>query len=182
MSSNDLNKCLFIGRLGADPELRYTGNGTPVANFRIAVGSTWKDKQTGDKMEQTEWVSCVAWNKLAEICEEFLRKGKQVYICGRLQTRKWEDKDGKDRYTTEVVVDELQLLADPSGNAREERSSRPPTRGTARGPSRGTRGTTRAAEAPPSRRRAPEPTPAAEEEFDDDIPFGDEEPSTGGRW
>lgn len=124
--SNDLNKCLFIGRLGADPDVRYLPSGKPVANFRIAVGSSWKDKQTGDKKEQTEWVSIVAFDKLGEICGEYLRKGSQVFIEGAMRTRKWTDKDGKDRYTTEIVANQMQMLGGkPQGErpARQERSA-----------------------------------------------------------
>lgn len=117
--SNDLNKCLFIGRLGADPEMRYMPSGKPVANFRIAVGSQWKDKQTGDKKEQTEWVSIVAFDKLGEICGEYLRKGAQVFIEGSMKTRKWQDKENKDRYTTEVIASQMQMLGGkPQGEAR----------------------------------------------------------------
>ena len=119
--SNDLNKCLFIGRLGADPDVRYMPNGKAVANFRIAVGSSWKDKQTGDKKEQTEWVSIVAFDKLGEICAEYLRKGSQVFIEGAMRTRKWADKEGKDRYTTEIVAQSMQMLGGrPQGERRQE--------------------------------------------------------------
>lgn len=119
--SNDLNKCLFIGRLGADPEIRYMPNGKAVANFRIAVGSSWKDKQTGDKKEQTEWVSIVAFDKLGEICAEHLRKGSQVFIEGAMRTRKWQDKEGKDRYTTEIVAQSMQMLGGrPQGESKQK--------------------------------------------------------------
>lgn len=118
--SNDLNKCLFIGRLGADPDVRYMPNGKAVANFRIAVGSSWKDKQTGDKKEQTEWVSIVAFDKLGEICSEYLRKGSQVFIEGAMRTRKWQDKEGKDRYTTEIIASQMQMLG-----GRQQSDERP---------------------------------------------------------
>ena len=99
-----INKAILIGNLGADPELRYTQSGTPVASFRIATTERWKDKD-GNQQEQTEWHNIVAWSRLAEICGEYLNKGSRVYIEGKLQTRKWQDKSGQDRYTTEVVVD-----------------------------------------------------------------------------
>ncbi|HEU4603294.1 MAG TPA: single-stranded DNA-binding protein [Steroidobacteraceae bacterium] len=119
--SNDLNKCLFIGRLGADPDVRYMPNGKAVANFRIAVGSSWKDKQTGDKKEQTEWVSIVAFDKLGEICAKHLRKGSQVFIEGAMRTRKWADKEGKDRYTTEIIAQSMQMLGGKPQEREPER-------------------------------------------------------------
>src|SRR5690606_32134911 len=136
------NKCLFIGRLGADPDVRYMPNGKAVANFRIAVGSSWKDKQTGDKKEQTEWVSIVAFDKLGEICAEHLRKGSQVFIEGAMRTRKWADKEGKDRYTTEIIAQSMQMLG---GKPQGERS--------------------------PRQEREPERHGSDVGEFDDDIPF-----------
>lgn len=120
--SNDLNKCLFIGRLGADPEVRHMSSGKAVANFRIAVGSRWKDKQTGDKKEQTEWVSIVAFDKLGEICGDYLRKGSQVFVEGAMKTRKWQDKEGTDRYSTEVIASQMQMLG--PGKPQTERQQR----------------------------------------------------------
>jgi single-strand DNA-binding protein len=108
--SNDLNLCQFIGRAGKDPEVRYTSGGDAVCNFSIAASQSWKDKTTGEKKEKTEWVNCSAFGKLAEIVGEYVKKGKQVYVAGRMETRKWQDKDGADRYTTEIRVDQLQLL------------------------------------------------------------------------
>ncbi|MCI0421378.1 MAG: single-stranded DNA-binding protein, partial [Acidobacteria bacterium] len=107
--SGSVNKCLFIGRLGKDPEIKYTQSGDAVANFSLAVDETWKDK-SGEKQQRTTWVNVVAWQKLAEICGQYLRKGSQVFIEGRLQTRKWEDKDGNTRYTTEIVASNLVML------------------------------------------------------------------------
>ncbi|MFH1580950.1 MAG: single-stranded DNA-binding protein [Pseudomonadota bacterium] len=113
-----LNKVMLIGRLGSDPELRYTPDGTAVANFSIATSEEWKDKNTGEKKERTEWHRVVAWRKLGEICGEYLAKGKQVYVEGRIQTRSWEDKDGNKRYTTEIVASDIQFLgAKDSNNA-----------------------------------------------------------------
>jgi len=123
--SNDLNKCIFIGRLGADPDVRYLPSGKPVANFRIAVGSQWKDKQTGDKKEQTEWVSIVAFDKLGEICGEYLRKGSQVFIEGAMRTRKWVDKEGKDRYSTEIIAQQMQMLGSKPQGERTARQESP---------------------------------------------------------
>ena len=114
-----VNKVILIGHLGADPELRYTPNGTPVANFRIATTERWTNKQ-GERMESTEWHRIVAWGKLGEFCGQYLNKGKQVYIEGRLRTRSWEDKDGKKQWTTEIIAQRLQLLGKP------EKSSTPP--------------------------------------------------------
>lgn len=104
-----LNKIMIIGNLGNDPELRYTQSGTPVASFRVATTEKWKDKG-GQMQEQTEWHSCNAWSKLAEICGNYLKKGSKVYIEGSVHTRKWQDQEGKDRYSTEVKVREMKML------------------------------------------------------------------------
>ncbi len=104
-----LNKVMLIGRLGKDPDVRYTQDGRAVANFTLATNEDWKDKATGEKKEKTEWHRVVAFGKLGEICGEYLCKGKQVYIEGKLQTRTW-DKDGVTRYTTEVVASDMQML------------------------------------------------------------------------
>ncbi len=104
-----LNKVILIGNLGRDPELRYTANGQPVANFSIATTESWNSK-AGERESRTEWHRIVAWGKLAEICGEYLAKGKQVYIEGKLQTREWEDREGNKRQTTEIVARELQML------------------------------------------------------------------------
>jgi single-strand DNA-binding protein len=105
-----INKAILIGRLGSDPEVRYTPSGVAVANFNIATSEEWKDKDSGEKKERTEWHRIVAWRKLGEICGEYLSKGRQVYIEGRIQTRSWEDKDGNKRYTTEIVATDVQFL------------------------------------------------------------------------
>lgn len=107
--ASDLNACAFIGRLGRDPETKYMPNGDAVCSFSIAVGESWKDKNTGEKKESTEWVRCVAWRKLGEICGEWLKKGQQVYIGGKMKTRKWQ-KDGQDHYSTEIIVEQMQML------------------------------------------------------------------------
>lgn len=105
----DLNKVQIIGRLGADPELRFTPGGTPVATFRVAAGRQWMDGN-GALHEETEWFRVVAWNSLAERCHQFLSKGARVYVEGRLQTRKWQDQDGQDRYTAEVIANDMIML------------------------------------------------------------------------
>lgn len=110
MASRGINKVILIGNLGQDPEVRYTQSNTAIANISIATSETWKDKQTGENREQTEWHRCVAYRRLAEICGEYLKKGSKVYVEGRLQTRKWQDKDGIERYTTEIVINDLQML------------------------------------------------------------------------
>ena len=105
-----INKAILIGRLGSDPEIRYTPSGVAVANFSIATSEEWKDKDTGDKQERTEWHRIVVWRRLAEICGEYLSKGRQVYVEGRIQTRSWEDRDGNKRYTTEIIANDIQFL------------------------------------------------------------------------
>jgi len=115
-----VNKVILIGNLGADPEVRYTQNGTAVANFRMATTETWKKE--GEKEELTEWHRVVTFGRLAEICGEYLSKGSKVYIEGRIQTRKWEDRDGNPRYTTEIVAREMKMLS-PRG-AEEGQSGR----------------------------------------------------------
>ena len=104
-----INKVILIGNLGADPELRYTQSGAPMATFNIATTERWKDKD-GNQQEQTEWHRIVAWRRLAEICGEYLNKGSRVYIEGKLQTRKWQDQNGNDRYTTEIIAREMKML------------------------------------------------------------------------
>lgn len=107
---SDLNQCNFIGRLGADPETRFLPSGGAVTNIRIAVGEKWKDKNSGQQQEHTEWVRVVFFGKLAEIAGEYLAKGSQVYVSGRMVTRKWQGQDGKDNYTTEIKADRMQML------------------------------------------------------------------------
>ncbi|AIN47009.1 single-stranded DNA-binding protein [Candidatus Palibaumannia cicadellinicola] len=104
MASRGVNKVILVGNLGQDPEIRYMPNGCAVANINLATSESWRDKQTGDTKEKTEWHRVVLFGKLAEVTSEYLRKGAQVYIEGTLQTRKWQDQSGQDRYTTEIVV------------------------------------------------------------------------------
>ncbi len=113
-----VNKVILIGNLGADPEIRYTQSGTPVANFNLATSETWRN-QDGSKEERTEWHRIVAWRRLAEICGEYLNKGTRVYIEGSIRTRKWEDRDGNTRYTTEIEAREMRILSPRSGGGGE---------------------------------------------------------------
>ena len=105
-----VNKVILVGNLGADPEMRHTGGGTAICSFNLATSESWTDKQSGEKQERTEWHRVVFFNRLAEIAGEYLKKGSQVYVEGRLRTRKWQDKEGQDRYTTEIVGDRMQML------------------------------------------------------------------------
>ena len=110
-----VNKVILVGNLGRDPETRYTAGGDPITNVSIATTDTWKDKN-GEKQEKTEWHRVAFFGKLAEIAGEYLKKGSQVYVEGRLQTRKWQDKDGQDKYTTEIVADRMQMLGSRAGS------------------------------------------------------------------
>jgi single-strand DNA-binding protein len=151
--ANDLNQCNFIGRLGRDPEMRYMPNGDAVANFSIAVGSTWTDKQSSEKKESTEW------RKLGDICGEYLKKGSQVFVSGQMKTRKWKDKEGNDRYTTEVVLDRMQMLGSkPKDGEERDENHTGPTRETA----------TAGAEPRPAAAKKPA---GKFDDMEDDIPF-----------
>ena len=165
-----VNKVIIVGNLGQDPEVRYTPSGSAVANVSIATSEQWKDKQTGENQEKTEWHRVVFFNRLAEIVAEYLKKGRQVYIEGRLQTRKWQDQSGQDRYTTEIVANEMQMLggrdAGASGFDQGMDQSAPPQ--TAR------QSAAPKAQNPTATAPAPAAAPAqggAYDDFDDDIPF-----------
>ena len=119
--AGSVNKVILVGRLGQDPEVRYTQGGTAVANLRLATDETWKD-QSGEKQQRTDWHRVVAWSKLAEICGQYLSKGRLIYVEGRLQTRSWEDREGNKRYTTEVRADNMVML----GGRSEEGQATPP--------------------------------------------------------
>jgi len=112
-----INKVILIGNLGRDPELRYTQNGQPVANFSLATSENWTDKTSGEKVEKTEWHRIVVWGRTAEHCSQYLAKGRTVYIEGRLQTRDWEDKEGQKRSTTEINAQTVQFLGGPKGQS-----------------------------------------------------------------
>ncbi len=127
-----INKVILIGNLGADPEVRYTPANTAVCNVSVATTDQWRDKQTGEPQEKTEWHRVVLFNRLGEIAGEYLRKGSKVYIEGRLQTRKWQGQDGQDRYTTEIVANDMQMLdsrggsgSAPMGDSGTSQRSRP---------------------------------------------------------
>src|SRR6516165_12004477 len=110
-----INKVILVGNLGADPETRYTPSGTAITSIRIATSESWKDKQTGEQQERTEWHHVAMFGRLGEIAGEYLRKGSQVYIEGSLRTRKWQDKEGRDRYTTAIVGSDMQMLGGRGG-------------------------------------------------------------------
>ena len=115
-----VNKVILVGNLGKDPEVRYSPSGSAMANVTLATTESWKDKQTGEKQEKTEWHRVVFFNRLAEIVGEYLKKGSQVYVEGRLQTRKWQGQDGQDRYTTEIVANEMQMLGGRAGGGTSD--------------------------------------------------------------
>ena len=125
MAKGTVNKAIIIGRLGSDPEVRYTPGGAAVANFNVATNWSQKDKD-GNWQEMTEWHRVVVWNRLAEVAKEYARKGKRVYIEGRIQTRDWEDKTGQKRYTTEIVASDFQLLDSAGGQQGGDYSQQPP--------------------------------------------------------
>ena len=150
-----INKVILIGNLGRDPETRYTQSGSPVANFSVATSEGWRDRQTNEMQERTEWHNVVCFARLAEIAGEYLRKGRQVYVEGRLQTRKWQTQDGQDRWSTEIVAREMQMLGGRNQGGFPDSPGEP-------APARNWGG-----ESPRRREKAPEPA----EDFDDDIPF-----------
>ena len=113
--SRGINKVILVGNLGNDPDIRYTAGGAAIANISLATTASWRDKESGEQQERTEWHRVVFFGRLAEIVSEYLKKGSQVYVEGRLQTRKWEDKTGNDRYTTEIVANEMQMLGGRGG-------------------------------------------------------------------
>jgi single-strand DNA-binding protein len=143
-----VNKVILVGRLGKEPEVRYMTNGEAVANVSIATSENWKDKN-GEKQERTEWHNLVFYRRLAEVAGEYLKKGSQIFIEGKLQTRKWQDKDGKDRYTTEIIVNELQMLGGKPSEQGQRADSNSET----------------------ARKPAPARGGSGFDNFDDDIPF-----------
>lgn len=145
-----INKVILIGNLGKDPEVRYMANGGAVCNATLATTESWKDKQTGEQKDKTEWHNIVFYRRLAEIAGEYLKKGSQIYVEGKLQTRKWQDKNGNDRYTTEIIANEMQMLGGRGGGGGGSAEF----------------GGGRASSAPQSA-----PAPAGMDDFDDDIPF-----------
>ncbi|MCP3901491.1 MAG: single-stranded DNA-binding protein [Desulfobacteraceae bacterium] len=127
--SNDLNQCQFIGRLGKDPEVRFTPDNKPIANITLAVGESWKDRNTGQKQEKTEWVRIVFFGGVAQVAADYLKKGSKIYVSGKQKTRKWQDQSGQDKYTTEIVVDGfsgvMQMLGARSDNNTPQQSNAP---------------------------------------------------------
>ena len=155
-----VNKVILIGNLGRDPETRYMPNGEAVTNVTIATTETWKDRNSGERQEKTEWHRVTFYRRLAEIAGEYLKKGSQVYVEGRLETRKWTDKEGKDRYTTEIIASEMKMLGSRSGAGApsydagdDANATRAPARPAAAGA------------------KAPGKGPAGIADMDDDIPF-----------
>jgi single-strand DNA-binding protein len=156
-----VNKVILIGNLGRDPEVRYAPSGSAICNVTLATSRQWKDKTSGERQEETEWHRVVFYDRLAEIAGEYLKKGRPVYVEGRLKTRKWTDKDGVEKYTTEIVADQMQLLGGREGGGGGDDMSG--------GESRPARSTPPARNAP-----APKPAPKSSTGFDDmedDIPF-----------
>lgn len=163
-----INKVILVGNLGRDPEMRYTPNGSAVANLAIATSESWKDKQTGENQERTEWHRVVMFSRLGEIAGEYLKKGSKVYIEGKLQTNKWQDKEGNDRYTTEIIANEMQMLDSRGGGSGGGDNSYDQSAGSFQ---------------PQQKRPAASPQPQAQpqaqaqqkpgafDDFDDDIPF-----------
>jgi single-strand DNA-binding protein len=151
-----INKVILVGNLGADPETRYTASGAAITSIRIATSESWTDKQSGEKQERTEWHSITFFGRLAEIAGEYLRKGSQVYVEGRLQTDKWQDKDGNDRFTTKVIANEMQMLGGRGGEGAGGSSSNEGFRSKQGG----------------GRNQGPAANSGPDEGFaDDDIPF-----------
>ncbi len=162
-----VNKVILVGNLGKDPEVRYTANGGAVANITLATSETWKDKQSGENQERTEWHRVVMFNRLGEIAGEYLRKGSQVYIEGKIQTRKWQDQNGQDRYTTEIVANEMQMLGSRTGGSGDYNQDNANSGGFA--PSKSAAPQQQAAPQNSSNNgSAPQNNFA---DFDDDIPF-----------
>jgi single-strand DNA-binding protein len=154
-----VNRVILIGNLGKDPEVRYTPSGAAVCNLRLATTRNWKNRDTGERQEETEWHSVVLYDRQAEVAGEYLKKGRPVYIEGRLKTRKWQDKDGNDRYTTEIVAESMQLLGGREGLGSPDETG----------------GGASARSAPASRpapsKPAPQKSSTGFDDMDDDIPF-----------
>ncbi|HHI76993.1 MAG TPA: single-stranded DNA-binding protein [Gammaproteobacteria bacterium] len=154
MASRGVNKVILIGNLGQDPEVRYMPNGGAVCNITVATSEVWKDKNTGEQQERTEWHRVVMFRRLAEIAGEYLRKGSKVYLEGRLQTRKWQDQNGNDRWTTEIIADEMQMLDSRGGGSAEFAPRQPAAQSSQQGQG----------QSQPS-------APPVDNSYDDDIPF-----------
>ena len=179
-----INKVILVGNLGQDPEVRYMPSGGAVANISIATSESWKDKQTGQPVDKTEWHRIVFFNRLAEIAGEYLKKGSQVYVEGKLQTRKWQDQAGVERYSTEVVANELQMLGGRQGQGDNNNmggdpgySAEPSYGGGMPSGNAGGSGMNSGMSNAPQKPQAPKPgqpapaAPPSMDSFDDDIPF-----------
>lgn len=151
-----INKATILGNLGKDPETRYTASGSAITNIVVATSESWKDKATGEQRESTEWHRVVFFNRLGEIAGQYLRKGSKVYVEGRLQTRKWQDQNGVDKYTTEIVANEMQMLDSLGGECMAPAAGAPAPR---------------AAAAPAAGGGNAPQAPAGLDDFDDEIPF-----------
>lgn len=157
--SKGVNKVILVGNLGNDPEIKYMPSGGAVANFSLATTDSWKDKTSGERVDKTEWHRVVFFNRLAEVAGEYLKKGAQVYVEGSLRTRKWQDQSGQDKYTTEIVGSELQMLG-----SRGQGESSPTNQGQQQRP-------TQNQQRPAQQRQQSQPAPQNFDDFDDDIPF-----------
>jgi single-strand DNA-binding protein len=164
--SRGVNKVILVGNLGKDPETRYMPSGSAVTNLTLATSEQWKDKQTGDQQERTEWHKIAMFGRLAEIAAEYLRKGSQVYIEGKLRTRKWQDKEGKDRWTTEIVADEMQMLGSKGGGGASAGAG-----AMGAGAAAGGSGGSSTGSSSGGGRAAVNDSGAPPGDFDDDIPF-----------
>ena len=171
MANRGINKVILVGNLGQDPEIRYMPNGNAVANFSVATSESWKDKQTGENRDRTEWHRVVVFGKLAEIAGEYVKKGTQVYLEGQLQTRKWQEQAGNDRYTTELVINAvggtLQILGSRSGDSFNDGSQNWGQSANNTSSATSTPRSSTANEPAASQPTMPEPPM----DFDDDIPF-----------
>lgn len=159
-----INKVILVGNLGADPETRYTPSNTAVTNLRLATSESWRDRNSGETQERTEWHRVVMFNRLAEIAAEYLRKGSKVYVEGKLQTRKWQDQNGQDRWSTEIVANEMQMLDSRGGGGGGGFGGNEPPMDDWGGPPSGSGGGGRSGGS-----RGPVDAPPGD--FDDDIPF-----------
>ena len=163
-----LNKVTLIGNLGADPEVRYMPSGGAVTTIRLATTRRWKDKQTGEKKESTEWHRVVFFNRLAEVAGEYLKKGSQVYVEGHLRTQKWQAQDGQDRYTTEILADEMHMLGSRSGGTTAFGGDQPSAEYSASSSKPAYQSQQSAQQ---NNAGSMPPSPPAYDDFDDDIPF-----------
>jgi len=167
-----INKVILVGNLGADPETRYTASGSAITNIRVATSESWRDKQTGEKQERTEWHRVVFFSRLAEIAGEYLRKGSQVYIEGSLRTNKWQDQSGQDRYSTDIVANEMQMLGSRGGESFDRPAQTPQQQDTGFRDPAPQPGAASPQGTAPQQAAQPQAAPPADDGFaEDDIPF-----------